>query len=81
MKTLTNARPRVGSHLPESSAIQTTLYDLTAAIADEVRPNEEALVTTVVAELLRSYRARFIGKRMSHRAWCERANYLSGVTA
>jgi hypothetical protein len=51
----------VGSHLPPSTTIQTTLYDLVEAIAEEVRPDEEALVTTIAAELLHSHRARFIG--------------------
>jgi hypothetical protein len=72
MNTLTYARPLVRfvrSPLPQSAAVQTTLYDLIEAIATEVKPDEEALVTTIVAELLHSHRARFIAKRTTAAAF------------
>ena len=81
MKTLTYTFPRVGSPSPQSTIIQTTLYDLIEAIAAEVRPGEEALVTATAKHLLRSHKARFIGKRVRSQAWCGKANYLNSASA
>jgi hypothetical protein len=81
MKTLTYASPVVKSHLPQSTTMQTTLYDVIEAIAAEVRADEEALVTAIAVELLRSHKAKFIGKPVRRRACCARANYLSSVSA
>ena len=41
---------------PSSSAIQTTLYDLLAALHAEVEPGEDAVVIAVVVHLLQTYR-------------------------
>jgi hypothetical protein len=72
MDTLTYARPLVRfvrSPLPQLATVQTTLYDVIEAIATEVKSDEEALVTTIVAELLHSRRARFIAKRTTAAAF------------
>jgi hypothetical protein len=45
------------------ATIQTTLYDLIAAIDAEVEPGEEELVTAAVIHLLNSGRARFARDR------------------
>jgi hypothetical protein len=81
METLTYACPLVGSHSSQSTAIQTNLYDLIEAIAVEVRPNEEALVTAIAAHLLRSHKVKFIGKRGRGHACGERTNYLNSASA
>ena len=41
---------------PSSSAIQTTLYDLLAALHAEVEPGEDAVVIAVVVHLLQTHR-------------------------
>lgn len=41
---------------PSSTAIQTTLYDLLAALQAAVRPDEDAVVTAVVVHLLQTHR-------------------------
>jgi hypothetical protein len=81
MKTLAYAFPRVASPSPQSTTIQTTLYDLIETLAAEVKPGEDALVTAVAVHLLRAHRARFIGKRMQGQAYCEKTNYLRSVSA
>jgi hypothetical protein len=51
---------QVGRHaLP--TVIQTTLYDLIAAISDEVDPAEDDLVTATLVHLINSGRVRFTG--------------------
>ncbi len=42
---------------PTSVHIETTLYDLIKAVSEEVRPEEQHLVTPVVQELLSICRA------------------------
>lgn len=84
MKTLTYTFPRVGSPSPQSATIQTTLYDLIDAIAAEVRPDEEALVTAAAVHLLRSCQAkltRFIDGQVRDQVCYERADYLSAANA
>jgi hypothetical protein len=81
METLTNAFPRVGSPLRQSTTIPTTLYDLVNAIAAEVRPDERALVTAITVHILRSHKAKFIEKRMRRQVWCKTLNYLNSVSA
>jgi len=48
---------------PTTTTIQTTLYDLMAALHAEVEPGEEELVTAAVVHLLNSGRARFARDR------------------
>lgn len=43
---------------PES--IQMTLYDLIAAMQDEVEPEDDRLIVSAVAELIRAGRLRFL---------------------
>jgi hypothetical protein len=47
-------------HCPTKS-ITTTLYDLMEAVQEEVSPDEEGLVTRVVADLFNSGRIRLAG--------------------
>jgi len=57
----------VASLLPKStrihppSATMTTLYDLVAAIHDEIDVHEDDLVTATVVHLLSSGRIKFLG--------------------
>jgi len=51
-----------------SSTIETTLYDLMAALQVEVEPGEEALVVAIVAHLLRSGRVKHLKYRRAHTA-------------
>ena len=48
---------------PSSTAIQTTLYDLLAALHAEVEPDEDAVVTAVVVHLLQTHRVICTGNR------------------
>jgi hypothetical protein len=52
--------PRTYYHRPTKS-ITTTLYDLMEAVQEEVSPDEEGLVTRVVADLFNSGRIRLAG--------------------
>jgi hypothetical protein len=53
------AVPKTPDHRPVTT-ITTTLYDVMAAVQEEVPPGAERLATTVVAELLNSGRIRFL---------------------
>jgi hypothetical protein len=81
MKTLMYTFPPVGSGSPRSTTIQTSLYDLIAAIAAEVRLDEEALVTATAVHALRSHRAKFISKRGKGQTYGETVNYLNTASA
>ena len=81
MKTLTYILSQVGSVSQQSITIHTTLYDLIEAVAAEVRSGEEALVTATAKHLLRSDKARFIGRRVRSQPWCGKANYLYSASA
>jgi len=81
MKTLMYAFPPAGSGSPRSTTIQTSLYDLVEAIAAEIRPDEEALVTATAVHVLRSRRAKFIGQRGKGQTYRERVNYLNTASA
>lgn len=81
MKTLSYTLPQIGSPSLQSTTIQTTLHDLIEAIAAEVRPGEEALVTATARHLLRSHKARFIGRLARSQPWCGKANYLNSASA
>jgi len=50
-----------------STAIQTTLYDLLAALHAEVEPDEDAVVTAVVVHLLQTHRVICTGNRARYR--------------
>ena len=52
--------PRTYYHRPTKS-ITTTLYDLMEAVQEVVSPDEEGLVTRVVADLFNSGRIRLAG--------------------
>jgi hypothetical protein len=55
-----------------SVAIQTTLYNLIAALDDEVGPDEEAVLTATVAHLLNTHRVTCTGSMKGYRLVCSR---------
>ncbi len=55
---------------PKSTTITTSLYDLVAAISDEVGPNEDDLMTATVVHLLQSGRVKFLGDHEALQAAC-----------
>jgi hypothetical protein len=57
-------------HPKPATTITTTLYDLVAAINDEVGANEDALVTATVMHLLHSGRVKFLGDHEDIKVAC-----------
>ena len=55
------------------SCLTTTLYDLIAAIQDEVSPDDNALVVATVVHLLRSGRLTWLGKASERLGQSQRA--------
>ena len=51
----------------------TTLYDLIAAIQDELSPDDDTLVVATVVHLLRSGRLTWLGKASEHLGQSQRA--------
>ncbi len=52
------------------ATVTTTLYDLVAAVCDEVGEDEDALVTATVMHLLHSGRVKFLGNRQELKTAC-----------
>jgi hypothetical protein len=48
---------------PDTNPIHTTLYDLIAAISEEVAPGEDHLVTATVVHLMNSGQVKFANDR------------------
>ncbi len=46
---------------PSDNKTHTTLYDVIEAVSEVIGPDEEELVSTVVIQLLKDYRARLEG--------------------
>jgi hypothetical protein len=61
MRAVTQHMPTVETRTPERVAITTTLFDLIAALNEDVSPGEEDLVTAAVVHLCTSGRLRFLG--------------------
>jgi hypothetical protein len=61
MKTSTSHSAVAQAKSQEPTTIQTTLYDLIAAVRAEVGADDDDLVITTVVHLLNSHRPRFIG--------------------
>jgi hypothetical protein len=59
MKTLIERLADRGQDHQASSTIETTLYDLIAAISAEVGPHDDDLVTATVVHLVNSGRVKF----------------------
>jgi hypothetical protein len=55
----------------QRTTIQTTLYDLVAAVAVETDPVDEEVTVVTVRHLLNAYRARFTGHLRGFRVICE----------
>lgn len=62
--------PKAARVRSQSTTITTSLYDLIAAIGDEVGPNEEELVTATVTHILQSGRVKFLGDSEALKAAC-----------
>ena len=58
---------------PSSTAIQTTLYDLLAALSAQVGPDEDAVVAAVVVHLLQTHRVTYTHNRKHYRLVWDRA--------
>jgi hypothetical protein len=54
-------RPTRAKSPRQRTTVQTTLYDLVAAVAAETDPAEEEVTVATVMHLLNAYRARFTG--------------------
>jgi hypothetical protein len=63
--------PHTSGHTPPATrTIHTTLYDLIAAINEEVAPQEDHLVTATVVHLMNSGRVKFTDDTRQLRAVC-----------
>jgi len=71
MQASVQAAPAGEVALSESTPIETTLYDLIAAIAAEVGPHEEQVVTATVVHILNAYRVTCTGNRQGARLVCD----------
>ena len=56
-----------------SSRLTTTLYDVIAAIQDELSPDDDTLVVATVVHLLQSGRLTWLGKASEHLGQSQRA--------
>ena len=54
---------------PEKT-IETTLYDLIAALSDELEPEEEELILPILIDLMNSGRLQFIDGQRRHKIDC-----------
>jgi hypothetical protein len=63
---------------PENTAIDTTLYELIAAIIDTIEPGEDALIEATVQELVESGKLRWI-RTAKHSAASRRATFVPFV--
>jgi hypothetical protein len=79
MSTLTLAPPTVQRRFSTPVRLQTTLYDLIAAINAETEPEEEEVALMTLVHLLQSYRITCISDGTTYRLVCDDAEYLDGV--
>jgi hypothetical protein len=71
MSTLTQAPLTVARTSSEPVRLQTTLYDLIAAINVEVDPDEQEVVLAMIVQLLQMYRTTYTDGRKTYRLVCE----------
>jgi len=71
MKTSVQAVPVREVALSEPTPIQTTLYDLIAAIDAEVGPHEEDVMMATVVHFLNAYRITYTGNLKGFRLICD----------
>jgi len=71
MQAVTQPMPTGETQPPERTAITTTLFDLIAALHEEVGPDEEELVTAAVVHLCTSGRLRFLGTPTDYEVPCQ----------
>ena len=53
-----------------SPTAETTLYDLIAALNDELRPEEEELVVPILVDLMNSGQLKFVDGERRHKIDC-----------
>ena len=53
-----------------STPVETTLYDLIAALSDELRPEEEELVVPILVDLMNSGQLKFVDGERRHKIDC-----------
>jgi hypothetical protein len=71
MKTSVQAVPVREVALSKPTTIETTLYDLIAAIDAEVGPHEEHVITATVVHFLNAYQITCTGNLKGFRLACE----------
>jgi hypothetical protein len=71
MKTSVQAVPVREVALSEPTTIETTLYDLIAAIDAEVGPHEEHVMTATIVHLLNAHRITCTGNMNGFRLVCD----------
>jgi hypothetical protein len=81
MPTLTQAPPTVERTFSPPVRLQTTLYDLIAAINAETGPEEEELALTTIVHLLQTYRLTYTHGGVTYRLVCDDAECLDRVQA
>ena len=62
--------PTVEVEASERTTITTTLFDLIAALNDQVKPGEEDVVTAAVVHLCQTGRLRFLRGPQTYTAAC-----------
>lgn len=70
MRAVTQSMPTGETQPPERVAITTTLFDLIAALNEEVGPGEEDRVTAAVVHLCTSGRLQFLGTLTNYEVAC-----------
>ena len=81
MSTLTQAPPTVEWTFSTPVRLQTTLYDLIAAINAETEPEEEEVALATIVHLLQTYRATCTHGGATCRLVCDDAEGLDRVQA
>jgi hypothetical protein len=71
MKTPVQAGPVREAAVSEPTTIETTLYDLIAAIDAEVSPHEEHVMTATVVHFLNAHRITCTGNLKGFRLACD----------
>jgi hypothetical protein len=82
MATLTQASPTAAQlDAVPPVHLQTTLYDLIAAINAEAEPEEDALVLATLVHLLQTYRITCTQGSTTYRLLCNAPDHLCQVAA
>ena len=60
---------------PSPTHIRTTLYDLIAALSEEIGPDEEHVLMATVVHFLNTHRVSYTGDLWGYRLVCDEAEY------